>query len=85
MSKINIKTEEEIAGMREAGRCAAEVLDAVKQKVAPGVSTWDLDQFAKSVMDSLGAVSTAYGYGDKKNPYPSYICISLNDEIVHGI
>ena len=85
MSKINIKTEEEIAGMREAGRCAAEVLDAVKQRVAPGVSTWDLDQFAKSVMDSLGAVSTAYGYGDKKNPYPSYICISLNDEIVHGI
>lgn len=85
MSKIIIKTEEEIEGMREAGRCAAHVLNEVKQKVAAGVSTWELDQFAKSVMDSLGAVSSAHGYGDKKNPYPAYICVSLNDEIVHGI
>ena len=85
MSKIIIKNEEEIEGMREAGRCAAYVLNEVKQRVVAGVSTWELDQFAKSVMTSLGAVSSAHGYGDKENPYPSYICISINDEIVHGI
>lgn len=85
MSKIIVKTEEEIEGMREAGRCAARVLDEVKQKVVAGVSTWELDQFAKVVIDSLGAVSSAHGYGDKRNPYPSYVCISLNDEVVHGI
>jgi methionyl aminopeptidase len=83
--KISVKTEAEIAKMREAGRCAAFVLDAVKKQVAPGVSTWDLDQFAKKTMDSVGAVSASYGYGGKKNPFPGYICISLNEEVVHGI
>ena len=85
MGKINIKTEEEIEGMREAGRCAAHILNEVKQKVVAGISTWELDQFAKSVMSSLGAVSSAHGYGNGKNTYPAYICISLNDEVVHGI
>ena len=85
MSKIIIKTSEEIDGMREAGQCAAFVLNEVKQRVAVGVSTWDLDQYAKAIIESAGAVSSAHGYGDKKNPYPAYICISVNDEVVHGI
>ena len=85
MVKVSVKTEAEIAKMREAGRCAAFVLDAVKKQVVPGVSTWDLDQFAKKTMDSVGAVSASYGYGGKKNPFPGYICVSLNEEVVHGI
>lgn len=82
---IHIKTDEEIVRMREAGQCAAFVLDTVKQQVAAGVSTWDLDQLAKKTMDSVGAVSSAHGYGAPRNPYPGYICISLNEEVVHGI
>ena len=85
MSEIIIKTDSEIEGMRAAGRCAAQVLDAVKNQVKSGVTTWELDQFAKDMMLSLGATSSAHGYGDKENPFPAYICVSVNDEVVHGI
>ncbi len=85
MGNIVIKTSEEIELMREAGRCAAEVLEHVSQHVVPGISTWKLDQIAKTSIDKLGAKSSAYGYGGPKNSFPSYICISLNDQVVHGI
>ena len=70
--------------MRDAGRCAAEVLDLVKTHVAPGVTTWELDQIAKQAMDKLGAKSAAFGYGGPENPFPSHICISRNEQVVHG-
>ena len=85
MGNIIIKTGDEIERMRDAGRCAAEVLDLVKTHVAPGISTWELDQVAKQAMDKLGAKSAAFGYGGPENPFPSHICISLNDQVVHGI
>ena len=85
MSQIHIKTELEIEKMREAGQCAAFVLDTVKKHVAAGVSTYDLDHLAQETMKSVGAVSSAHGYGDRSNPYPGYICVSLNEQVVHGI
>ena len=85
MSKIIIKTEAEIEKMRDAGRVAAAVLDVVKQNVVEGISTYELDQIAKKEMMSFGAVSSSFGYGDADNPFPGYICISINDEVVHGI
>ncbi len=85
MSRIVIKTDAEIAKMREAGACAAFVLDTVKKNVAAGVSTWDLDQLAKKTMAAVGATSSSYGYGDARNPFRGHICISLNDEVVHGV
>ena len=85
MGTIVIKTSDEIERMRDAGRCAAEVLEIVKAQVAPGVSTLDLDQVAKQAMDKLGAKSAAFGYGGPEKPFPSYICISLNEQVVHGI
>jgi len=85
VGKIIIKTEEEIKRMREAGRVAAAVLDAVKQNVVAGITTYELDQIAKQEMLSMGATSSAFGYGDAVNPFPGYICISINDEVVHGI
>lgn len=85
MSKIIIKTDEEIVRMREAGQCAAFVLDVVKNKVAAGISTLELDLLAKETMDSVGAISSSYNFGGPINPFPSYICISINDEVVHGI
>ena len=85
MSKIIIKNELEIAKMREAGACAAWVLEQVKKAVAPGISTYELDQLAKKAMDSCGATSSAYGYGFEGNRFPAYICISVNEQVVHGI
>ncbi len=71
--------------MREAGACAAWVLEQVKKAVAPGISTYELDQLAKKAMDSCGATSSAYGYGFEGNRFPAYICISVNEQVVHGI
>lgn len=85
MGKIIIKTDEEIQKMRDAGRVAAEVLDAVKQNVVAGITTYELDQIAKNQMLSRGAISSSFGYGDAVNPFPGYICISINKEVVHGI
>ncbi len=85
MSGIIIKTADEIAKMREAGQCAAFILDNVKYKVVPGISTLELDHLAKDVMASVGAISSAYGYGGPNNPFPRHICISVNNEVVHGI
>ena len=82
---IPIKTVKEIEKMRAAGEVAAEVLDEMVRFVEVGVSTYDLDSFGKNVMKRLGAKSAAYHYGSSRNPYPGYACISINDEVVHGI
>lgn len=85
MGTIIIKSADEIVRMRDAGRCAAEVLAIVKEHVVAGISTFELDQVAKQAMDKLGAKSSAFGYGGPQNPFPSYICISVNEQVVHGI
>lgn len=73
--------------MREACRIAALVLDRTAQLVAPGISTYELDEAAGRFMEEYGAKSACFGYQPTKYflPYPGKICISLNDEIVHGI
>ncbi|HBA83571.1 MAG TPA: type I methionyl aminopeptidase [Verrucomicrobia bacterium] len=78
---IIIKTPDELVQMRESSRMAALVLDRVAQKVAPGVSTAELDDFAREEIGKLGAVSAFFNY----RGYPGYICASINDEVVHGI
>lgn len=79
------RTDQEITRIREAGACAAWVLDQVKRAVEPGVSTYDLDQIAKKFMEESGAVSSTYGYGRKGNEFPAYMCVSVNEQLVHGI
>ena len=72
--------------MREASRRAATVLDRMCKLVEPGVNTYDLDQAAKGFMSELGCESACINYpGSHGIPYPGYTCISVNDEIVHGI
>lgn len=82
-----IKNREAIQKMREACRVAATVLARMKACVAPGVTTFDLDQEAKKIMDTLGARSACFNYktGRGQRPYPAYTCISVNEEVVHGI
>ena len=79
--KIRIKTPEEAALMREAGRIVAEVMQAMQEHVRPGVSTGELDALAEAMIGDLGAVPSFKGY----HGFPASICTSVNDELVHGI
>jgi methionyl aminopeptidase len=78
---IVIKSNNEIATMREAGRIVAETLEALKAIVKPGVTTHDLDQFAQTIITKRGAKPTFKGY----HGFPASICTSINCEVVHGI
>lgn len=80
-----IKTQDQIARMREAGAVAAAVLEDLKSVVKPGISTQDLDEAARDFMAARGASSADYGYQIGSRRYPAHICVSVNDAVVHGI
>jgi methionyl aminopeptidase len=85
---IIIKTREEIAVMREAGRITALALDAVRRAIRPGVSTAELDKIAEDVIRSHNALPAFLNYPNPSyanRPYPATITASINDELVHGI
>jgi methionyl aminopeptidase len=84
---IIIKTPEEIEIIREGGKHLAEVLYKLKEKIAPGVSTKDLDLYAEKLIREMGDVPAFLNYRPEgaETPFPASLCISLNDEIVHGI
>jgi len=71
--------------MRESCAIAATVLHRLKERVQPGVSTYDLDQAAKELIGEYGATSACHGYELGSRRYPAYSCISVNEEVVHGI
>jgi methionyl aminopeptidase len=78
---IVLKSPREIAIMREAGRIVAATIRALEDRAAPGITTRDLDQVAASMFKAADAQSTSLGYFG----YPGHICVSVNDEVVHGI
>lgn len=78
---IPIKTRAELASMRVACRLSAQVLAEMAAQVVPGITTGELDEFAARRMQELGVKSAFFGYGG----FPGHTCISLNDEVVHGI
>lgn len=78
---IPIKTEREAEKMRISCRAASEVLDRVSSLIRPGISTGEVDQAAADIMVELGCKSAFLGY----RGFPGHICISVNDEVVHGI
>ncbi|HQU08589.1 MAG: type I methionyl aminopeptidase [Verrucomicrobia bacterium 21-51-4] len=82
---IPIKTATEIESMRAACRVAATILDEVAGRVAEGVSTYDLDQFAKELFEKYGAKSACHGFRHGSRVFPAYTCLSVNEEVVHGI
>jgi methionyl aminopeptidase len=71
--------------MRAAGRSAAAVLDRLCAMVEPGISTWDIDEAGGEIMKDMGIKSACKGYRSGYRVFPSYTCLSVNDEIVHGI
>lgn len=82
---IPIKDANGIARMREACAVAAHVLHELKKHVKPGVTTYDLDQLAKDLIASRGARSACFGYQIGNRRFPAYTCLSVNEEVVHGI
>jgi methionyl aminopeptidase len=81
---IVIKSPQEISALREAGRINARALDAVRQLIRPGVTTAELDAAAENVIRKHGATPTFKGYPGPY-PYPASICVSINEQLVHGI
>ena len=80
---ITIKSDEEVKIMREAGRVVGEVLQILKEATKPGVVVKDLDKIVRKEYAKRGVIPTFLGYGQP--PYPATVCISVNDELVHGI
>jgi len=78
---IIIKSDEEIAAMRQAGKITATVLEMLKLQVRPGMKTKELDIIAARELEKLGAKPSFKGY----QGFPANLCTSVNDEIVHGI
>jgi methionyl aminopeptidase len=82
-----IKTEEEIAIIREGGKRLAAILLEIKDAVKPGITTRELDQLAEKLMREGGDEPAFLHYTPEgaSIPYPGSLCVSVNDEIVHGI
>ena len=78
---ITIKSSEEIELMREAGRILAKVHQNLGKEVKPGMSTLDLDRLGEEMIRSFGCIPSFKNYCG----YPASICVSVNDEVVHGI
>lgn len=78
---IKYKTADQIEAMREAGRIVARALRAMSEAVAPGVSTLDLDRIAADLVHKSGATCSFKEY----RGYPAHTCISVNEEVIHGI
>ncbi len=86
MAKATIKSPREIEIMKESCKIVAEILRLLKGMIRPDITTKELDQFAEEFIRSQGAEPAFKGYGtDKKNLFPATLCISIDDEVVHGI
>jgi methionyl aminopeptidase len=82
---IPVKDKEGILRMREACAIAAKVLDTLKPLVRSGITTMDLEEAGRAEIARLGARSACYGYQLGSRRYPAHTCISVNEEVVHGI
>ena len=84
--RIPIKTRREIELMREACRHVGEILLELRELAAPGITTRELDEYAEKAISQRGVVSSFKDYDPHGLPkYPAVLCVSVNDEIVHGI
>ena len=78
---ITIKSNKEIELMREAGKILAITHEELEKALRPGMSTWDINKIGEEVIRSYGCIPSFLNY----NGYPASICVSVNNEVVHGI
>ena len=85
-NKINLKSKAEIKTMRESGKILAGILQLLASKVEPGISGDELEKMAEKEVKKYGVIPSFKNYIISRNiaPFPSIICLSINDEIVHG-
>lgn len=82
---IYLKSESEIDKMRAAAQIVSRTLAEVGKEIRPGIQTGTLDQIAEDYIKKNNARPAFKGYGGSKNPFPASLCISVNEEVVHGI
>ena len=82
---IFLKSESEIEKMRDAAQLVSRTLAEVAREIKPGVETGTLDRIADDFIKKNNARPAFKGYGGGKNPFPATLCISVNEEVVHGI
>ena len=82
---IPIKSQKEIEKMRQSCRSASDILDRVRELIRPGITTKEVDEAAADFMSEAHVESAFLGYQLGRRVFPGNICISLNDEVVHGI
>ena len=78
---VSIKSQNEIALMREAGKLLAKTHEELKNAIRPGMSTLEIDQLGEKIIRGFGCIPSFLNY----NGFPASICVSVNDEVVHGI
>jgi methionyl aminopeptidase len=83
--ELELKTAEDLEQMRRAGAIVAEVLERLQEEARPGVRTIDLDRVAEDLTRKRGAIPAFKGYRVGTRVFPASLCVSINDEIVHGI
>jgi methionyl aminopeptidase len=82
---IYLKTREEIEIIRESALLVSRTLAVIAREIKPGVVPLYLDKLAEEFIRDNGGVPAFKGYGNKKNPFPATLCISINETVVHGI
>jgi len=83
--RVTLKSPAQIERMAVAGRLVADVLDRLEAEVKPGVTTESLDAIAEEMIRGAGAIPSFIGVPGRKAPFRHSLCISIDDEIVHGI
>ena len=78
---VTIKSKEEIQCMRDAGKILAEVHEKLAEIIAPGITSLEIDRKGEELIRNAGCIPSFKGY----EGYPASICVSINDEVVHGI
>ena len=81
MMSVSIKSGREIEIMREAGKMLSDVHERLAKEIKPGMTTKEIDRLGAKMIKDLGATASFYNY----NGYPASVCVSVNEEVVHGI
>ncbi len=83
--RVTLKSRSQIEQMRRAGRLVADVLDRLGEALRPGITTGDLDRIAEEMIRRSGGIPSFIGVPGPRGPYRHAICVSIDDEVVHGI
>src|SRR3954468_14677399 len=84
---IVLKSRREIEQMRRAGQVGCDIVAKMRAAARAGITTWELDELARMEMDKVGAIALSKNYPTYKQGegFPGHTCISVNEEVVHGI